>query len=225
MADPFVSMAVPTAPFLAFKNHPTLGRTLSHKRKLFGDCPPHPSLHPSRGVQFSFQRFNRPRRAQDMRHLRVPASLRRVDRTCGNRRCTVCPQRTLAPYITAHSKGVTIPVNNGLHCLSEGIVYALSCRRCGKQYVGQTARSMRHRFAQHRSALKTVTMSLYSHFTRYHRTACLDVSVTFLEQVPEADTRRERERFWIGLLDTTIPRGLNNPVPPQNPPHPTTPTP
>lgn len=211
-ADPFLSVAVPTAPFLAFRNHPTLGRILSHKRRVFSDCPPHPSLHPSRGAQFTFQRFNRPRRAQDRHKLKAPVLLKRIDHTCGNRRCTVCPRLSLAPYITSHSNGRTVPVNNSLHCRSEGVIYALSCKRCGKQYVGQTAGTMRHRFAQHRCSLKSTTMSLYSHFIRYHMTDCLDVSITFLEHVPDRDTRLQREKVWIGELGTTIPRGLNNPI-------------
>ena len=211
--DPFLSVAVPTAPFLAFKNHPTLGRILSHKRKEFQDCPSHPSLQPDHMAQFTFQKFNRPRRAQDRQKLKIPTCLRRVDRSCNNKRCTVCPRLSSAPYITSHSNGRTIPTNNTLHCQSKGVIYALACRRCGKQYVGQTTGTMRHRLAQHRSRLRSAPMSLYSHFIRYHRTDCLDVTVTFLEQVRDGVARLEREKAWIVELGTTIPRGLNNPIP------------
>ena len=205
---------VPTAPFLAFKNHATLGKILSHKRNVFHASPLHPSLQPSRRVHFTFQKFNRPRRVQDRFKLNAPMALRRVDHTCNNRRCTMCPHLLLAPYIASHSNGRTVPVDNTLHCMSRGVIYAFSCRSCGKQYVGETGSTMRHRFAQHRNRFMSEPMSLYSHFIRYHKIMCLDVSISFLESVPDRETRLTREKAWISELGTTLPRGLNNPTPP-----------
>ena len=75
MADPLLSMAVPTDTFQDFNNHPTLGRILSYKRKVFHNLLVSPSLHTSRGVRFTFQKFNRPRRVQDRRKLNATRSM------------------------------------------------------------------------------------------------------------------------------------------------------
>ena len=128
-----------------------LGGILSHKCSAFHDSPSHSSLHSSDRVNFTFEKFNRPRRKQDLLKCNAPIILKRTDHTCSNWRCTVCPHMLLAPYITSFSYNRTFPVDSTLHCMSKGIIYVLSCKLCGKQYVRETGCAMRHRFAQHRS--------------------------------------------------------------------------
>ena len=208
--DPFLSQALPTPPFPAFKNHPSLGAMLSHKRKQFDSKPEQPSLRPERGIDFVHQRFNRPRRIQDLKKSKLPKSLRSVDRCCGNTRCLVCPLLSHPNYVASRSKQTTHPVGNNLRCTTPGIVYLLTCRRCGKQYVGQTAKTMRERLARHKASFRVAQMSLYAHFTQYHHCGSLDVSIVLLCQESDAELRLRRETEWIERLGTVIPKGLNN---------------
>ena len=210
--DPFLSRTVPTPPFPAFKNHPTLGALLSHKRKQFHSVPVQPSLRPERGIPFIHPRFNRPRRKQDLNRAGAPRVLRTVDRSCGNKRCLVCPFLQHPNYVASKTNGTTHPVTHGLRCTTTGVVYLFICRRCGKQYVGQTARNIRERLSRHRANFRVAPMSLYAHFIRFHHCDILDVSIVLLCQESNSELRLKQERQWIQQLGTTIPAGLNNPT-------------
>ena len=39
-------------------------------------------------------------------------------------------------------------------CISESVVYLITCNRCGIQYVGETGQKLRNRLNNHRSSLK-----------------------------------------------------------------------
>ena len=189
---------------------------MSHKRCTFNSTPPH---LPTRNA-FTLQKFNRPRPRQILKRLRMNPTkpttnthgLRKNDISCGNTRCLACPRLTSNDYIISRSTGAVFGLARGLNCLSQGIVYALTCKLCGKQYVGQTGRTLRQRFAQHRYRLTTTQLSLYSHFLRYHHIKQLEVEIAILESVPNPVDRLAREAWWIANLSTTIPRGLNNPT-------------
>lgn len=216
--DPFLPLVYPTAPFTAFKNHFTLGKRLSRKRDQFGGPPEDSNICKVPPSHFTMQRFNRPRTKADLANARKsiveqPTALVDRDQTCGNSRCTVCPRLSHAPFITSRHTKTSFPVNHSLHCRSKGIIYVLECRLCGKQYVGQTERDMRYRFAAHRSKLTRAPMSLYSHFIRYHACHSLNVTIYLVEQVADTKDRLQAERHWIGKLATSLPWGLNNPTP------------
>ena len=218
--DPCLPFYLPTPPFLAYTNHKTIGKSLSHKRRIFHSTPPPLNKH-----NFELQKFNRPRPLRVLQQLRnanihhtVPSAdsnnknnIRRTDHTCTNSKCQVCPILTHTPRILSKHTRVSLPVSFGLTCMSRYVIYALTCQICGKQYVGQTSNTLRHRLAQHKYNLHRTPMSLYSHFTRYHHTGLL-VHITFLEQVKDQVTRLERETWWIHNLSTIIPHGLNNPT-------------
>lgn len=87
---------------------------------------------------------------------------------CSNYRCIVCPNLSGFSYITSHCNHISYPVDHSLHCLSTGVIYALHCRRCGKQYIGQIGRTFRHRFTSHHYNFPSTTKSLYVHFMKYH---------------------------------------------------------
>ena len=209
--DPFLERDLPTPPFLACKNHPNIGQLLSHKRRTFGSCPQHISLAPENAVPFVLQRFNRPRRKQDLARNLPPVTIHSQDHSCGNPRCLVCPLLRRPTFLASTWNHTTHPVESGLHCLTRGVVYVLTCRRCGKQYVGETGQTMRQRFARHRLRFKNAPMSLYSHFIRYHHVDVLDVDVVLVSCRLERSERLLQEQRWIHQLDTIVPKGLNNP--------------
>ena len=138
-------------------------------------------------------------------------TLRSSDYTCSNSRCIVCPRLSRDKYITSNHTGTSFQLDRNLHCLTEGVVYALECTLCRKQYVGQTERHMRYRFAAHRYKFKTTPMSLYSHFLRYHACPSLNVTIYLLQQVSDNTNRLLVEDEWIHRLHTILPIGLNNP--------------
>ena len=171
---------LPTPPFLACRNHPTIGQLLSHKRRKFGSCPQHEALQPEKGVCFVAPRYNRPRRRQDLAKNLSTITLRPRDLSCSNPRCLVCPLLRRPTFLASTSNQTTHPVEKGLHCLSRGVVYVMTCRHCGKQYVGETGQTVRQRFARHRLKMPTAPMTLYSHFLRFHHVDRLEVDLVLV---------------------------------------------
>ena len=192
--EPFLAQALPTAPFTTFKNHHTVGALLSHKRRKFHSTPTQDTLQADRRVPFLFQRFNRPRRKKDLAKARQSmVELRTIDRTCGNQRCQVCPRLKHPSYVASTVHQTTHPVGTNITCRTSGVVYCLTCRRCSKQYVGETVKCMRERLARHKTSFRTAPMTLYSHFKRYHHIDFLDVNIIFLAKEQDQTKRRELE--------------------------------
>ena len=49
---------------------------------------------------------------------------------------------------------------------SENVVYLITCKKCGIQYVGETSQKLRNRLNNHRSSLKRLTnLYIHHHFT------------------------------------------------------------
>ena len=52
-----------------------------------------------------------------------------------------------------------------MNCGTENIIYLITCRKCGIQYVGETGQSLRKRLNNHRNRLKKLSCQyLYQHF-------------------------------------------------------------
>ena len=128
---------------------------------------------------------------------------------CGRPSCVTCAALTGHSFVRSHVTRVLYAVDSTLHCLSEGVVYCLTCVACGKQYVGQTGRSMRHRFVGHRYHFRTKFTTLYQHLRRVHGQSTFDMDLTLLTQVPTLPERLRVEAEWIARLRTIFPRGLN----------------
>ena len=159
--DPFLYTALPTPPFLARKNHLYIGQVLSHNLK---------------SVSHSNTK-NQQAKAQTGLDQGSPTYEPKVHRSfVWKPSLPVCPQLLHPNYVASTTTKMTHPVDTTLHCRSQGVVYLFTCRRCNKQYVGQTGRSMEERFASHRHKFRTAPMSLYSHFLHYHHTDSLDVT-------------------------------------------------
>ena len=153
--DRFLWVTVPNPPFLTCRNHRTVGKILSHKRRDFGTMLPQPTLCPENGTEFCPQKFNRPRRKQDLIKNRPSTTLSHTDHTCGNTRCQVCPHLRRPNFVASTANLKTFPVDTSLKCTTSGVIYLLTCRRCDKQYIGQTAQSMRQRLARHKLNFKS----------------------------------------------------------------------
>ena len=90
-------------------------------------------------------------------------------------------------------------------------VYVIFCKKCGKQYVGETKNSIATRMTQHRYNLRhkiNTNTPLVKHFISHGpesiRIAGLQHHSTWTDM-----ERKKMERRWIFLLDTKEPIGLN----------------
>ena len=99
--------------------------------------------------------------------------------------------------------GRTYNTHGKANCSTRHVVYLIHCRKCKKQYVGQTAQSLRMRIARHLKAIRNthVPGTLHEHF-RPDRPCrgTNNVAVQMLKKL---------EILWIKRLKCEHPQGLN----------------
>ncbi|PIK47905.1 hypothetical protein BSL78_15235 [Apostichopus japonicus] len=78
----------------------------------------------------------------------------KCDRTS---RCIVCSHHIVeSNSITSHSMQLTHKTKGHITCTTTNVIYLISCRVCGIQYVGETKTTLKKRFYGHRSTVNTM---------------------------------------------------------------------
>jgi hypothetical protein len=141
---------------------------------------------------------------------------------CGLNRCRTCPY--LVECNVFYSKITNqkfYPIFNSctsLNCMTENVVYLISCKVCDLQCVGETKNSIQKRFTGHRSHINSGKSNqlVHNHFHKENHdlSNCLIIPI---EKIERADLnereitrlRLDREKFWTQTLQTAYPLGLN----------------
>ena len=118
------------------------------------------------------------RRSQNLRDRLFRAKLANNDNTprptAGTFRCNSRHGCLTSPYIN-HGKtsytGETRQLKHHITCYSTNLTYIIQCNRCKKQYIGETKRTLRERFKEHRQATNNplhanATAAVPSHFNQ-----------------------------------------------------------
>ena len=140
-------------------------------------------------------------------------------KTCGSKRCKVCPFIECTETFENSSGTETYKIKcDTLDCNSENVVYLITCKTCSKQYVGSTITKFRTRFNNYKMADKYYNgdkrdkvkqLLFHEHFSQSDHHRVDDWSVTLIDQACNKATVRRKESFWQYKLDTFIPKGLN----------------
>ena len=101
-------------------------------------------------------------------------------------------------------------IKDSFTCLSCGLIYFISCRRCPAIYIGETGRTLRERFGEH---LRSITKSapgfpVAEHFSSNGHTIA-DALVRGIKLCGGNKQRKKQEMRLIFRLETCQPRGLN----------------
>ena len=98
------------------------------------------------------------------------------------------------------------------NCKSRNVVYVIECKRCKKQYVGETENALHIRMNGHRSDIKHQRLEkpVAKHFNSKDH-SLEDVSIFVIEQIhrEDANFRKRKESYWIQILRSLTPEGLN----------------
>ena len=133
--------------------------------------------------------------------------------------CRYCPLLDRTGKIRAHSTGREYRTRHNVTCNSNNLTYCITCKRCGKQYVGQTKNNLKERFKSHFYQIvhdheKT---EVSRHFNSGNHEQLKDVKIHILEFVHAStdrentkDVRARLEFDWIHRMRTQIPKGLNS---------------
>ena len=129
---------------------------------------------------------------------------------CGSVRCKTCKHvvqgSTFKSNVTRKSYTI-VSSNCSMTCATDNVIYLISCKRCGIQYVGETGQTLRKRLNNHRNRLKNMTnLYLYHHFNSDGHSE-EDISIMPIEEITTSDKdvnaiRLEREDYWCRELCT-----------------------
>ena len=169
------------------------------------------------------------RRPENLRDYLVRAKLRPLDQnTNGNRgthkctsnRCDVCNYLIVGDIFSSHVTGTNYNINHRLDCNSRNVVYLISCKVCGLQYVGSTTTKLRLRFNNHKSRLRAhAKMSaanrggddlIYKHFNNHGHHGLQDVSIKLIDRVKAKEDLIAKEGQLAYRLHSLKPDGLND---------------
>ena len=142
---------------------------------------------------------------------------------CSSTRCEICRNKNylnIGNTFVSNTTGKSYNINYNLDCNSSSVIYLLSCKICGKQYVGSTVTKFRLRFNNHRSRLRGHSRLepgdrasddlIYKHFFTEGHNGLDDVSVQIIDKVyGSVDNLLEKEGQWAYRLRTIAPEGLN----------------
>ena len=100
------------------------------------------------------------------------------------------------------------------NCATSNVIYLITCKKCGIQYIGQTSQQISKRMNQHRSDIKNYIDHSFSshvaiHFNQSSHTA-RDFSFQPIVRVDSEMERLLKETYWIHRLNTIYPKRINS---------------
>ena len=131
--------------------------------------------------------------------------------------CVTCPKIKFTNFVTSHItrhrvRTIKNPTSN---CKSTQLIYLITCTICKLQYVGETQTSLAKRMSHHKWCFKTDQSHtvLSDHFKLPGHTP-EDFEINILDNLDctTKQIRLSKELFWIKLLRTAAPFGLNDQI-------------
>ena len=187
-----------------------------------------PILHSSKRCKLAISEppmvaFRRPRNIKDtiVRSAMKPAPNQiqsRGFKPCNN--CAACKHKHDAS-VTQHTvasqdfvsfvTGQRFTINHPLNCQSTNVVYVITCKKCGTQYVGETKRALKTRLLEHCGDTKhNRDRPVARHFNKPNHT-CDDIMIMAIDRPSSTNYfhRLALESKWIDKLQTSAPLGMN----------------
>ena len=141
---------------------------------------------------------------------------------CKHRRCGSCPYLEECDFFMSKITNVKFqPILKScasLNCITENVIYLISCKQCDLQYIGETKNSIQKRFTGHRSLINSGKSNqlIHNHFHKENHdlSNCVIIPIekieaTGLNEKELTRLRLDREKFWIQTLQTSYPLGMN----------------
>ena len=104
-----------------------------------------------------------------------------------------------------------VDINTSVSCTSRNVVYLIGCKKCTQQYIGETERTVKERFLEHKGYVtsKVTNKATGEHFNQKGHSFS-DMTVTVIEQIfnQNPQYRKQREKMWINRFNTKY-KGLN----------------
>jgi len=119
---------------------------------------------------------------------------------CDTFGCKYCRTINKTGTLQSNTTGIIHPTMRKVSCRSSNLIYAVTCKKCGIQYVGQTLLRIKDRFVGHFGDINKSNQEkpLGKHFSQHTHNGIEDVIITVLEFIkmppksPQAITIRHR---------------------------------
>ena len=137
---------------------------------------------------------------------------------CNKSSCRYCSLIDKSGKITSSVTHIQYSCMKKVSCRSSNIIYAITCKVCGMQYVGQTLLRVKDRFVHHFRDVDigNPEKTVGRHFNLPDHKGYKDMTINILEFIkapprsPQAIQIRNRvERNWTHVLRSLAPHGLN----------------
>ncbi|EYC18662.1 hypothetical protein Y032_0026g1298 [Ancylostoma ceylanicum] len=170
---------------------PRCGRTRVNPAGLEGDkkvpfCLPFISDQFSKAIRACVRRSGL---EDSLRVVEIPptslkqrlVSNRAYDRSCNTKNCIICPGGRPGD------------------CATSGVIYLITCKLCGEEYIGETGRPLGVRIQEHLDGLQKskLTTPLGTHRRQRHDDGEFGVDISILAREVEISARKTLEAFWI----------------------------
>ena len=137
---------------------------------------------------------------------------------CGINGCQICNFLRVGRTFRSKTNGKEFSINYNLNCNSKNVVYIITCKICGIQYVGSTTSTFRFRFNNHRNRINAhLKLSsenkrnddfLYRHFHSSRHLGLKHASIQLTDRAMGERELGEKEGHWMYRLGTLRPQGL-----------------
>ena len=141
---------------------------------------------------------------------------------CGRGRCRTCQYVEECHFFKSNITNVKFrPILKSclsLDCMTENVIYLISCKICDLQYIGETKNNINKRFSAHRSSINSGKSNqlIHDHFHKENHdlSNCIIIPIEKIEAagLNEKELTRmrlDREKFWTQTLQTCYPLGMN----------------
>ena len=158
--------------------------------------------------------------ARNLRSYLVRSKLYPLKRTTASYKCNTTRYQVgenvkecyeFLNYVTKE----TFKINHCFDCNSKFLIYLMSCKLCGKRYVGSTTERFRFRWNNYKPCQKKAERGedcmqkfFHDHFlSEGHNSLINDLETVFIDKTGPSDSTRIVE-FWRNKLKTLAPYGF-----------------
>ena len=140
---------------------------------------------------------------------------------CQARRCKTCPLINTDVAFRSSYTNRTYKLSGmyNLNCKTSNIIYLITCRKCGFQYVGETGCALRERMNGHRGSIFGKKNTFLAQHFKEELHGYDNMSVQIIEKLDGSSDGKEnkaarlkREKYWMKELCTISPFGLNDKI-------------
>ena len=135
---------------------------------------------------------------------------------CCSPRCEICTEdgclETGSNTFRSSTTNKSYQMNNRFDCNTRNIIYLITCKTCGEQYVGSTTTKFRQRHNNYASNFRKYGRgergmnqeSLFAHFHRDDHTKCFDQIRFQIIDYCDPNDQERRESFWAFHLQPKL---------------------